>query len=119
MKLHLNQSAVSLAIISSDNKFFGLSAAPTATEVMSREVVQPTAGPALTSGPTWSVSLRCSQADSEIIADGRERFQRHVSGALDRPFLRLLHQDCADEAPDQCLVRKDADNVCAPLDLAG
>lgn len=29
----------------------------------------------LSSGPSWSVALRCRQADTEIIADGRERFQ--------------------------------------------
>ena len=34
----------------------------------------------------------------EIIADGRQGFQRHVSRALDCPFVGMLHQDRADEA---------------------
>ncbi len=75
-------------------------------------------GLALSSGLSWSVALRCRQADTEIIADGRERFQRHVSGALDGPLLGLLHQDRADEAPDRSLVRKDADDIRPPSDLA-
>ena len=74
-------------------------------------------GLALIGGPSWSVALRCRQAAPDIIADRGERFQRHVSGALDGPFLGLLHEDRADEASDRCLVRKDTDDVRASLDL--
>lgn len=58
------------------------------------------------------------QADIEIIADWREPFQCHLSGALDGPFLSPLHQDRADEEADRCIVRKDIDGVRASLDLA-
>jgi len=33
------------------------------------------------------------QTDGEIIAKWRDGFQRHVSGALDRPFVVLLHHE--------------------------
>ena len=75
-------------------------------------------GLALIGGLSWSVALRCRQADIEIIADGGERFQRHVPGALDGPLLGLLHEDGTDEPHDRGLVRKDADDVRASLDLA-
>ena len=75
-------------------------------------------GLALCGGPSWSVALCSRQTDSEIIANRREGFQRHVAPALNGQFLRLLHQDGAHEAADRGLVRKDADDVCAPLDLA-
>ena len=35
-------------------------------------------------------------ADDGIIAERRHRFQRHISGALDRPFVVLFEQDGAD-----------------------
>ena len=54
-------------------------------------------GLALSGGPSRSVAMRSRQADHVIIADGRERFQRHVTAALDGPFLGLLHQDRADQ----------------------
>ena len=41
-----------------------------------------------------------------------------MAGALDGPFVVLLHQDRADEADDGVIVREDADDVGAALDLA-
>jgi hypothetical protein len=38
------------------------------------------------------------------------RFQGHVAGALNRPFVVLLDQDGSDEAHDRVLVGKDADD---------
>ncbi len=73
---------------------------------------------ALTGGPNWSVALRGRQADGEIIADRRQRFQREVSAALDGPFFGLLHEDGVNEPPDRCLVREDLHDIGAPLDLA-
>ena len=58
------------------------------------------------------------QADESIVADGGHRFQRHVACALDGPFIVLFEQDGADEAGDGGLVREDADDLGAPLDLA-
>jgi hypothetical protein len=58
------------------------------------------------------------QADEGIIAQLADAFQRHVAGALDGPFVVLFEQHGADEADDGVLVREDADDVGAPLDLA-
>ncbi len=38
-------------------------------------------------------------------------------GALDLSFVVLLEEDRADEADDGVLVRKDADDIVAPLDF--
>lgn len=65
-----------------------------------------------------SVALRRRQADQNIIADRRERFQRHVPPALNGLFLGLLHRDGAHQSADRSLVGKDADNIGAPFDLA-
>jgi len=35
----------------------------------------------------------CREADGGIIAQGVDRFQGHIAGALDRPFVVLLGQD--------------------------
>jgi hypothetical protein len=40
------------------------------------------------------------QSDDGIIAQGGHVFRRHVSGALDGPFVILLQQDRADEPYD-------------------
>ena len=61
-------------------------------------------GLALTGELSRSVALRNRQADHDINADRRERFQRDVTASLDRPFLGLLHQDRADQSPDRGLV---------------
>ncbi len=74
-------------------------------------------GLALFGGPIWSVALRGRETDGEIVADRGERFQRHVASALNGPFLGLLHEDRTDEAADRSLVRKNPDDIGAPLDL--
>jgi hypothetical protein len=58
--------------------------------------------------PAWSgqVSWRTPKADGGIIADWRDGFQRHVAGALHRPFVILFEQDGADETDDSVLVGK-------------
>lgn len=61
----------------------------------------------------------CSwQADEGIIAHYGDGFQRHVAGPLDGPFIVLFEQQRADETNDGIVVGKDADDFCAPLDLA-
>ena len=49
------------------------------------------------------------QSDDRIISQARDGFQRHVAGALDGPFVVLLHQDRADEPDEGVVVGKDAD----------
>jgi len=44
------------------------------------------------------------QLDDRIIAQWRDRFQGHVSAALNRPFVILFEQQSADEAGDGALV---------------
>jgi hypothetical protein len=61
---------------------------------------------------------RGGQHEGEIIAQGGDRFQGHVAGALHRSFVVLLQEDGADQAGDRGLVREDADHLGAPLDLA-
>src|ERR1700748_2173716 len=68
-------------------------------------------------GPGWSGG-HGGQPDDGIIAHGGDGFQRHVSGALDNPFIVLLQEDCADEPADRRLIGKDADDFGSPLDLA-
>jgi hypothetical protein len=41
---------------------------------------------------------RGGQHEGEIIAQGRDGFQGHVTGALHGPFVVLLEQDRADQA---------------------
>jgi hypothetical protein len=48
----------------------------------------------------------------------RDRFQGHVSAALNRPFVILFEQQGADEALDGVFVGEDAHDVGAPLDFA-
>ncbi len=55
-----------------------------------------------------------SEADRSD-ADRGERFQRHVSAALNGPFPGLLHADGTNQAPDRRFVGKDAADVCAPF----
>ena len=45
-------------------------------------------------------------------------FQAHVSAALNRLFIVLFEQQCADEARDGAYIGEDADDVGASLDLA-
>src|ERR1700722_18877416 len=68
-------------------------------------------------GPGWSDD-HCRQSDDGIIAQGGHGFQRHVAGALDRPFVILLQKDRADEPDDSLVIWKDADDLGAPFDLA-
>lgn len=58
------------------------------------------------------------RADERIIAHLADGFQRHVSSALDCPFVILFEQDRADESDDSVVVGKDADDIGAALDLA-
>jgi hypothetical protein len=60
----------------------------------------------------------CREADSGIIAQGGDRFQGHVAGPLDCPFVVLLEQDRPDQPDDGVLVGEDADDIGAALDLA-
>ena len=65
-----------------------------------------------------SCSRDCREHDDGIIADGCQSFKRHVTGALDGPFIALFHEDGADEAGDSRFVGEDTDHSGAPLDLA-
>jgi hypothetical protein len=65
-------------------------------------------------GPGW-LDDHCRQSDDGIIAQGGHGFQRHVAGALDRPFAILLQKDRADEPDDGLVIWKDADDLGAPL----
>jgi hypothetical protein len=63
-------------------------------------------------------ACRGRQADEGIIAQGSDGFQRHVTGALNRPFIVLFGQQGADETEDGRVVGEDADDIGPPLDLA-
>ena len=65
-----------------------------------------------------SCSRDCREHDDGIIADRGESFKRHITGALDSPFIALFHEDRPDESGDRRFVGEDADHGCAPLDLA-
>jgi hypothetical protein len=52
------------------------------------------------------------------VAQGGHAFQRHVAGALDRPFVVLLHQDRSDEGDDDVVVGKDSEDLGPSFDLA-
>ena len=67
-------------------------------------------------GPGWSGG-QYRQADIGTLAERGDRLKGHVSGPLDRPFVVLLQQECADQAGDRSLVGEDADDVGAPFDL--
>ena len=58
------------------------------------------------------------QLDEGIVAQRGDRFQRHVAGALDCPFVVLFEEDSADEPDDGLVVGEDADDLGAALDLA-
>lgn len=58
------------------------------------------------------------RTDDGVIAHCRDCFQRHVSGALDGPFIVLFAQDGADEPCDGCFAGDDADDLCPAFDLA-
>jgi hypothetical protein len=66
------------------------------------------------------VSSGChgGQLEDRILAQWSDGFQRHVTGALNGPFIVLLEQDGADQAGDSVLIGEDADDVSAALDLA-
>ena len=66
--------------------------------------------------PDWSAG-DSRKADGWIIAQGRDGFQRHVTGPLDVPFVVLFEQDRADQAHDGVLVGEDAHHLGSPLDL--
>ena len=68
--------------------------------------------------PGRSCSGHSREHDDGIIADGGESFKGHVAGALDGPFIALLHEDRADESGDGRFIREDADDIGAALDLA-
>src|SRR5271167_2800750 len=51
-------------------------------------------------------------------AQRRDGFQRHVAGALHRPFVVLFEKDRAGEADDGRLIRDDANHIGAPFDFA-
>ena len=68
--------------------------------------------------PVARSGCQCRQADIEIIAERGDGFQRHVAGALNGLLVILLQQDRADQSSDRGFVRKNADHVDAPLDLA-
>ena len=58
------------------------------------------------------------QADKGSIAQGRDCFQCHVSGALRCPFIILFQEQRADEPHDGLVVGEDANDIGAALDLA-
>ena len=58
------------------------------------------------------------QLDDEIIAHVSDRFQGHVSAALNCPFIVLFEQKGADETGYGLLVGEDTDGIGASLDLA-
>jgi hypothetical protein len=60
--------------------------------------------------PDWS-DHHGWQSDDGVIAQGGHGFQRHVSSALDRPFVVLLEEDGADEPDDDVVVGADADDL--------
>jgi hypothetical protein len=60
----------------------------------------------------------CREADGGIIAQGRDGFQRHVTGPLDGPLVVLFEQDRADQPGYGVLIGKDADHLGSALDLA-
>ena len=68
-------------------------------------------------GPDRSDS-HSGQSDDRSIAQGGDRFQGHVAGALDGPFVVLLQEDGADEPDDRVVVGEDADDLGPPFDLA-
>src|SRR5271170_6301264 len=68
-------------------------------------------------GPGWSDD-HSWQSDDGIIAQGGHGFQRHVTGALDGPFVVLLEEDSPDEPDDGVVVGENADDFGPALDLA-
>ena len=97
--------------------FEPLSPAPLEDRVPGRGVARG-GSPRSPAGPDRSSCQLAGRLTIGIIAQGRDGFQRHVAGALDRPFIVLLEQDRADETDDGVLVGEDADDLGAPLDLA-
>lgn len=57
------------------------------------------------------------QDDERIIAHRGYRFQRHMPGALDGSLVVLLDQQGTDQSDDGVVVRKDANDLGAPLDV--
>ena len=58
------------------------------------------------------------ETDEGVVSHRRDGFQRHVSGALDGPFIVLFEQDGADETRDRVFIGKDADDLGSAFDLA-
>ena len=58
------------------------------------------------------------QADKGSIAQRRDGFQCHVSGALGGPLIILFQEQRADESHDSIVVGEDADDIGTALDLA-
>jgi len=60
----------------------------------------------------------CCQLDEGIIAQVRDGFQRHVSAALNRPFIVLFEQNGTDETAYGLFVGEDSNHISASFDLA-
>jgi hypothetical protein len=83
--------------------------------VASLGVAQLAALVAVLSGvPRWS-ACHCGQADARIIAHPGKGLNRHASGALDGPFVALLHEDGDDQSGKGIVVPEDADEVGAQV----
>src|SRR4051812_38804931 len=63
----------------------------------------------------WLLVCHDGQADGGIIAQSSDRFQRHVAGAPNRPFVILFKQDGADQAIDGFFVGKELCAMLLPL----
>ncbi len=57
------------------------------------------------------------QLDERIVAQGGDRFQRHVAGASDGLFVILLQEDGADEPDDGRVIGEAADDFGAAFDF--
>ena len=71
---------------------------------------------AFPAGPGWSAGHGW-QADKCIIAHLVDGFHCHVASTLDGPLIVLLEEDGTDETDDCIIVREDADDLRAALDL--
>ena len=60
----------------------------------------------------------CGQCCDGIIAQRRDGFQRHITGALHGPLIILFEEDRADQTRDGGFVREDAHDLGAPFDFA-
>jgi hypothetical protein len=69
-------------------------------------------------GGVGSIKQPPRALDYRIIAQRRDRFQAHVSAALNGPFVILFEQQRPDEQDDGIFVGEDANDVGASLDFA-